>query len=311
MTDTVGATAPGDDELDADDVPTARFGAQSMSAPLRRVAVRTPPAALGEADPDLWHYAGPLDLAAVRSAHEVLLGHLRDADVEIEFIGSDPDLLADSVFAFDPSLVTDHGAIILRMGKALRRAEADLHEIHYAVHGVPILGRIEAPGTVEGGDTLWIDHDTLAVGRGYRTNDDGIAQLTAILAAIGVEVVPFDLPVHDGEAACMHLMSLVSPLAPDLALVHLPLLPVRLLQLLDSRGYGIVIAPAEEYMSSRAISANVLAISPRSCVMADGNPATRRALEQAGCEIRTFPGDELCVKAEGGPTCLTRPIWRA
>jgi dimethylargininase len=288
-----------------------RYGAHSMSAPLRRVAVRRPPAALGTADPALWHYAAPIDLDDVRVAHEVLLEHLRRAGVTIELVDDDPDEFADSVFTFDPSLVTDGGSIVLRMGKSLRRPETLLHEAFYRAHDIPILGRIEPPGTVEGGDTLWIDRETLAVGRGYRTNDDGIAQLTAILGRVGVEVRAFDLPVHDGPDACMHLLSLVSPLAPDLALVHMPLLPVRLRQLLEDRGYHLVVAPADEYAASRAISANVLALAPRSCVMVDGFPATRRALEDAGCVVVTFPGDELCVKAEGGPTCLTRPIWRA
>jgi dimethylargininase len=294
----------------AADTPARRFGAQSMTAPLRRVAVRRPPAALGDADPAVWNYAGHLDLDAVRSAHDVLLSHLDGAGATVEYIEADAELHADSVFAFDASLVTDRGAVILRMGKTLRRPEARLHESYYTDHDVPILGRIDEPGTIEGGDTLWIDHSTLAVGRGYRTNDAGIAQLASILATIGVEVIGFDLPVHDGPDACMHLMSLVSPLADDLALVHLPLLPVRLRQLLEARGYELVVAPAAEYEASRAISGNVLALGPRSCVMVDGLPATRGALERAGCTVVTFPGDELCVKAEGGPTCLTRPVWR-
>jgi N-dimethylarginine dimethylaminohydrolase len=288
-----------------------RFGGHSMTAPLRRVAVRRPPAALGDADPALWHYAAPVDIAAARAAHDLLLGHLRRTGATVELIDDEPDALADSVFTFDASLVTDAGAIVLRMGKQLRRDEAALHEAFYRSHGIPILGRIEPPGTVEGGDTLWVDERTLAVGRGYRTDDVGIAQLRAILEPLGVEVVAFDLPVHDGPDACLHLLSLVSPLAADLALVHLPLLPVRFLQLLEQRGYRIVVAPADEYESSRAISANVLAVAPRSCVMVDGMPATRRVLEAAGCDVVTFPGDELCQKAEGGPTCLTRPIWRA
>jgi len=291
--------------------PEHRFGGHSMSAPLRRVAVRPPPEALATADPARWHYAAAIDLAAARAAHETLLGHLRRAGVAVEHITDGADDLADSVFTFDPSLVTDAGAILLRMGKQLRRPETALHEAFYRAHGIPILGRIEEPGTVEGGDTLWVDPATLAVGRGYRTNDDGIAQLTAILAPLGVEVLAFDLPVHDGPEACMHLLSLVSPLAPDLALVHMPLLPVRLRQLLEGRGYELVAAPTDEYAASRAISANVLAVAPRSCIAADGFPATRRVLEAAGCAVATFPGDELCVKAEGGPTCLTRPIWRA
>jgi dimethylargininase len=287
-----------------------RYGAQSMSAPLRRVAVRRPPTALGDADPAIWHYSAPVDVARARDAHEVLVAELQRCGVEVDDIDIDADALPDSVFTFDPSLVTERGAVILRMGKQLRRPEAELHERYYRSVGVPIAGRIEAPGTVEGGDTLWVDETTLAVGRGFRTNDEGIDQLSRLLARSNVEVIAFDLPFHDGEDACMHLLSLVSPLAADLALVRLPLMPVRLVQLLGDRGYELIDAPAKEWDASASISGNVLAVAPRRCLMIDGLPDTRSALQRAGCTVSTFPGDELCLKAEGGPTCLTRPVWR-
>lgn len=287
------------------------YGAQSMSAPLRRVAVRRPPVALATADPAEWHYTSRIDLPAARRAHEALVGLLREGGAEVTYVEGAPDEHPDSVFTFDASLVTDRGAVVLRMGKTPRRPEAELHERHYRDLGIPILGRIEAPGTVEGGDTMWIDRTTLAVGCGYRTNEDGIAQLSSILEPLGVDVVTFDLPVHHGERACMHLLSLVSPLAPDLALVRTPLLPVRLLQLMTDRGYRLLDAPGDEWDASASISGNVLALAPMRCVMVDGLSDTRTALEEAGCEVATFPGDELSLKAEGGPTCLTRPILRA
>jgi dimethylargininase len=288
-------------------------GATSMSGRLRRVAVRRPSVALATADPRAWHYAGPIDLTAAGAAHEVLVAHLRAAGADVEFLpgADDPgDTAADAMFVFDPSLVTDAGAVLLRMGKELRRDEVALHERFYADHGLPVLGRIEPPGTVEGGDTLWVDDGTLAVGRGFRTNDAGIEQLRSIMAGVDVAVVGFDLPVGDGPDACLHLMSLISPVAPDLALVHPKLLPVRLRQLLEARGYGFVDVAVEEFDASAGLAVNVLAVAPRRCVMIDGCPRTRARLEAAGCDVQVFPGDELCRKTEGGPTCLTRPIWR-
>ncbi len=289
---------------------TDGFGVQSTTAPLERVAVRPPPAALADADPERWHYAAPIDLAAARREHAELVALLDAAGAEVAVIDTDADELPDSVFAYDPSIVTREGAVVLNMGKELRRPEAELHDGFYERLGIPVLGRMVGPGTVEGGDTLWIDAGTLAVGRGYRTNDVGIAQLSGILAAAGVEVAAFDLPVHQGRDACLHLMSLVSLCADDLALVHLPLMPVRLLQLLEERGYRIVAAPPDEFAASAGISCNVLATAPRQVIMGAGFPETEAALRAAGCAVDTFPCAELGGKAEGGPTCLTRPLLR-
>ena len=166
------------------------------------------------------------------------------------------------------------------------------------------------PGTAEGGDCLWVDEKDLAVGCGFRTNTDGIAQLARMLEPLGVAVHAFDLPVWTGAQACLHLMSLVSLLDRDLAIVNAPLLPVRLYQLFEERGVRMVQAPPAEFERSGGMSLNVLALAPRNCVMVAGYPETERVLREAGCEIKTFEGDELCVKMEGGPTCLTRPVLR-
>ncbi|MGI9645181.1 MAG: dimethylarginine dimethylaminohydrolase family protein [Ilumatobacteraceae bacterium] len=289
---------------------TDRYGAHSTTAVLDRVAVRPPPAELAAADSDRWHYAAPIDLDAARREHAELVALLDASGAEVVVMDAEEDRLPDSVFTYDPSIVTRRGAVLFNMGKELRRPEADLHAEFYERLGIPVLDRVTAPGTIEGGDTLWIDDSTLAVGRGYRTNDAGIGQLTEILAAVDVEVVAFDLPVHHGRDACLHLMSLVSLCADDLALAHVPLLPVRLLQLLEARGYDIVGAPPDEFEASTGISCNVLATAPRRVIIGDGFPATEAALRAAGCMVDTFPCAELGGKAEGGPTCLTRPLLR-
>jgi dimethylargininase len=203
--------------------------------------------------------------------------------------------------------MTDHGAILLRMGKELRRDESAFHARTYGTLGIPILGVIDEPGTVEGGDTLWLDDRTLAVGRGYRTNESGIQQLRAILSEIDVEVFAYDLPHWQGAAACLHLMSLISPVAADLAVVYPPLMAVAFIDELRARDWRLFEVPDEEFVS---MACNVLALAPGRCLMLEGNPKTRQKLEAAGCEVLTYEGSEISHNREGGPTCLTRPIWR-
>jgi dimethylargininase len=286
-------------------------GAANMVLPLRRVLVCAPGKANASADPAEWNYLGKVDPAVARDQHRALIGLLESSGAEMISLEDEAlETLADGIYAHDPSLVTAAGAILLRMGKDLRRGEEAVHERAYRRLGVPVLGRIEAPGTVEGGDCLWVDERTLFVGRGFRTNASGIEQLTAILQPLGVRVLQFDLPVAGGRRDCMHLMSLVSLLAEDLAIGLTHSMPVRLFEELEARGIRIVGAPPGEYASSHGMSVNVLAVAPRDCVMIEGFPETVAALEKAGCRVRVFPGSEICTKMEGGPTCLTRPILR-
>lgn len=293
------------------------YGSANMTLPLRRVLMHAPGVANQQADPALWNYSGPVDVGAAKAQHRALVDLLTASGAEVNFLDREGgphaalEELADAVYTHDPSLVAPGGAILLRMGKSLRQSEPAVHERAYGAMGVPILGRIEAPGTAEGGDCLWIDERTLFVGRGFRTNASGIEQLTAILKLQGAQVVHFDLPFAGGTKDCMHLMSLVSLLDADLALALLPSMPVRLYEELSRRGIRLIEAPPDEYHGSRGISANILAVGPRDCVMVEGFPKTVAALEAAGCRVRTFPGTEICTKMEGGPTCLTRPVLRS
>jgi dimethylargininase len=281
------------------------YGSQSMVGRLRRVVVRTPSVAFGAADPERWHYAASPDLAAARQEHTAIVALLEDDGIEV--IRHDPELpgLADAMFVHDPVIVTDAGTIVLRMGKALRRGEEHPLAVTLESHGVPTAGHLEAPALGEGGDLLWLDHDTLAVGQGFRTNAAALQQLAGLLP--DVTIIPVALPYHGGPDACLHLMSLISMVDADLAVVHRPLLPVPFLALLRERGVDLVDVPAAELATH---GTNVLAVSPRRCVMLEGNPITRRALEEAGCDVRTYRGHEITLKAEGGATCLTRPVQR-
>jgi len=285
----------------------APYGSQSMVDPLRRVLVKRPDAAFAVDDPERWHYAGRPDLEKAEREHDAFVALLRAADVEVFDHPEPQPARADALYVFDPALVTDRGAVILSMGKELRRGEEAALARRLSALGVPILYTLHGEARAEGGDLLWLDRHTLAAGLGFRTNAAGVAQLRAALAPAGVSVLPVELPYHTGPEACLHLLSLLSLVDHDLAVAYLPLLPVPFWQLLQERGIRLIEVPAEEFATQ---GPNVLALAPRRCLMLDGNPITRRRLEAAGCEVSTYRGEEISWKAEGGPTCLTRPLWR-
>jgi N-dimethylarginine dimethylaminohydrolase len=224
----------------------------------------------------------------------------------VEYHPASLDDRADAIFVFDPVLMTGRGAVLLKMGKQLRAGEETALGGRLADLGVEIVGRLEGEALAEGGDLLRLDAETLAAGVGFRTNRAGVEQLAAILADQGIEVRPFDLPCFEGPRACLHLLSLVSLLDEDLAVIYPRLMPVAFWRLLAER-FEFVEVPDEEFPT---MAPNVLALGPRRCLMLEGNPITRRRLERAGCEVHTYDGSELSLKAEGGPTCLTLPLAR-
>ena len=287
----------------------AGYGAQSMTAPLRRVLMRRPGPEMAAADPARWHYTSAIDLEEARGAHDAFADALRAWDVEVLYHEEPLPEHADSVFVFDPALVTDRGTLLLSMGKELRRGEEEPLARTLQACGVPIYGRLEGTARCEGGDTMWLDHDTLAVGRGFRTNAEGVRQLRALLAPLGVTVLDYDLPYFTGPEACLHLLSLISPVDDDLAVAYPPLMPTAFWDELKRRGVRLLEVPEEEFARTQAT--NVLCVAPRRVIMLAGSPVTQGLLVEAGCEVVTFPGEPLSFKAEGGPTCLTRPVWRA
>jgi N-dimethylarginine dimethylaminohydrolase len=244
------------------------------------------------------------DPAAAAAEHDAFRALLENAGAEVIVAGGEGGN-PDAIYAYDPVLVGDAGAVLLRPGKDGRLREPDALAGDLERAGVPVAARIEAPGTIDGGDTLWLDRETLLVGRGYRTNAAGVEQLQA--AFPDAEVLSYDLPHWNGRGEVMHLMSLISPLADDLALVYPRLAPVRLVELLAERGIATVEVPDEEF---ETMGPNVLALAPRRALALEGNDETRRRMEAAGVEVQTYKGDEISRKGDGGPTCLTRPILR-
>ncbi|HET8631116.1 MAG TPA: arginine deiminase family protein [Thermomicrobiales bacterium] len=289
-------------------VGTRTCGGQSAVAPLRRVLLYPPVAPDAGVSWEAFAYQHPIDAALAEREHAALRRLLAGSGVEIVAGEIGDPALQDAIFGFDPVIITDAGAILCRMGKPLREAEVALMERTLGALGVPIAGRIVAPGTVEGGDCLWLDRQTLAVGRGYRTNAEGIRQLRAILAAQGVEVVTVDLPHWHGPGECLHLLSLISMVDERLAVVYPPLLSVAFVEELTARGVELVPIPGEEFPTQ---GCNVLALAPRRCLLLRENVVTAQRLRDAGCEVLTYAGDEISHNRAGGPTCLTQPLLRA
>jgi N-dimethylarginine dimethylaminohydrolase len=281
------------------------WGAQSMTAPLREVLVKAPGPAFGRAFDDpavgfLW----PCNLEAARREHDGLVETLDRLGVRVQHLDADTDD-PDLVYVFDPMLIADGGAIALAPGKPNRRGEPAVLQAWASAHGIPALGRITGLGTIEGGDTFWLRPDLLCIGRSLRTNDDGARQLAAI---VGGDARIFDVPYWKGPAELVHLMSVISPVTDDAAVVFLPLLPAGLFELLRDLGTRLIEVPEEEYPT---LGCNVLAVRPGVVVVADGNPVTRRRMETAGVEVHAVPLREVGENGSGGVTCLTRPLLRA
>ena len=275
-----------------------------MTATLRRVLVRPPQ----PADATHWQQYGwraEPDIAAAAAEHQALREILEGAGAEV-IVAQGERGNPDAIYTYDPVLVGEEGAVLLRPGKDGRLGEPTALEADLERAGVPVVSVIHGPGTIDGGDTLWLDSKTLLVGRGYRTNAEGVEQLSRAFA--DARVHSYDLPHWNGRAEVMHLMSLISPLDDDLALVYPRLAPVRLIELLNERGIEIVEVPDEEF---ETMGPNVLALGPRRALALEGNDETRRRMEAAGVEVVTYKGDEISRKGDGGPTCLTRPILRA
>lgn len=277
------------------------WGATSSVGRLEHVLVKPPGESFGKGHPGAG-FVHPVDLDLAVKEHDAFSSLLGDLGVIVhEVPGESPS--PDVVYQYDTSLVTDRGAILLRSGKPTRVGEEDLQAAWYEAHGIPIAGRIEAPGTVDGGDVCWVRGVT-CVGRSLRTNQAGIDQLVGMLDG---DVRVFDMPYDTGEAHCLHLMSVISPITDDLVLVELERLPSGLFRMLEEMGVTLVAVPREEVDS---LGCNVLVVRPGVVVMVEGNPRTRAELESHGIEVHTFQGTEIALNGNGGPTCLTKPVRR-
>ena len=293
-------------------IPAIAFGGQSMVGPLRRVLVCSPRTAEWN-QPERaarWHDLGfhhAPNFAEAQAQHEALCRELEAVGVEVIDLPAAPELSLDAVYTHDASLVTNFGLISMRPGKANRVMEGRDHASFAVQMAIPTPAKIVEPGTTEAGDIVWLDAKTLLVGHGYRTNAAGIAQLRHLLAPRGIDVLSAPLPYGSGPSACLHLMSLISLLDEQTAVVDLPWLAVETVELLKARDVRLI---EIDYSERDTLACNVLALGEKRLLAIEENRKTNDRLRQAGFDVRTFPGSELCINGSGGPTCLTRPLLR-
>jgi len=283
-----------------------------MVGPLQRVMVCSPRTA-GWNQPErvaLWRDLGfhhAPNYAEALAQHETLCRQLQTTGAELVELPASGELSLDAVYAHDASLATDFGLILMRPGKANRVAESQHHGFYGTQIGIPVFGKVTAPGTTEAGDIIWLDSKTLLIGHGYRTNAAGIQQMRELLGPKGVEVISAPLPYGPGPSACLHLMSLISLLDEHTALVDLPWLAVETVELLQSKGFRLI---EIEYSERDTLACNVLALGQKRLLAIEENRKTNARLQDTGFDVRTFPGSEICINGSGGPTCLTRPVLR-
>lgn len=267
---------------------------------------------LSQGHMDAWwrdlYYPAPPDFKKAVAEYENFAGLLMEHIPSVVELPENEEVSPDSLYPRDPVVITKEGAVLLNMGKEQRRPEAGAIREYFKGEGIPILGSITAPGTMEGGDLLWFDEKTLAVGLGYRTNREGVRQLRELVGGFVDQLIEVPMPHGNGPNECLHLMSVISPVDVDLAVVFSPLMIVPFRNYLLERGVRLIEVPIEEY---ERFACNVLAFEPRRCITVDGNPHTRKALEKAGAEVYVYPGEEITLKGGGGPTCLTRPLIRS
>lgn len=280
------------------------WGTPDMVSPLKKVFVRTP-TTVGEFVAD-GHWREP-DRELLLTQHAEFVELLRSTGAEV--LVADPvEGLVDAVYTHDPAVMTPFGSILLQMRKPVRSPEPAAMRADFERWGVPVLGALTGDAVSDGGDKVWLDAQTLVVGRGYRTNASAVEQFQALLEPHGVTVIDVDLPHYLGPDAVLHLMSVISPIAPDLAVVYEPLAPVALLELLEERGISRITVDEDEMLTQ---GANILAVAPGEVVLAADNPKVLAKLLAAGVKVHEFAGTEVAVKGDGGPTCLTQPLWRA
>lgn len=284
---------------------------QSEYRPIRRVLVKHPEAAYrSQANADAqWKdlgYPESVNYDRVHGEFEAFVAILKKFVPVVSFLPPDDDTGLDSVYTHDPIVPTDRGIILMNMGKPQRRKEPSAMEKYFLREGIPVLGRIDPPATHEGGDSVWIADDTLVMAHSFRTNPEGVRKMRE-LANGGFEVLSFGLPYWNGPGECLHIMSFISPVDKDLAVVYSKQMPIPFREELIRRGYQFIEVPDSEYAT---FGPNVLALAPRVVVIPSGNPKTKAALRAAGCDVHEYPAEHITHRGGGGPTCLTRALER-
>ncbi len=289
------------------------FYNDSMYKPLKRVILKHPKDAfINQTHLDSqwkrYNHASVIDYEEALAEYEQFEAILKKHVDQIDYLTQSDQVGLDSIYTHDPVKFTPHGAVILNSGKKLRQPESNVYKEFLKEKNIPIVGELTGDAICDGGDIVWIDDNTIAVGRGFRTNDSAIEQLREIMKPFVNEFIVVQLPYDRGPEECLHLMSFISIVDKDLAVVYSPLMPVCFRQMLIERGFELIEVSAEEYES---LGGNVLALAPRICILPKGNEEVKTNLKNAGATVYEYKGDEITYKGTGGPTCLTSPVIRA
>ncbi len=288
------------------------FGCHSMTGKIRSIMIKKPDDAFISQDHlnlewQRYNYVQAPDYQKVIEEYSVFESVIRSHVDTLLYLPQSDSVGLDSIYTHDSLKVTSKGAVYFNTGKVLRQKESFEGQKLLEASGVPTLGRITAPGLMEGGDVVWLDQRTVAIGLGYRTNMAGVEQFKEITRGLIDEYILVPMPHADGEDQCLHLMSVISMISDSLAVVYSRYMPVVFRQLLLDRGIRLIEVDDAEYQN---LGSNVLALAPDVCLIMEGNPLIKQALEDAGCQVHTYPGKNLSFYGTGGPTCLTCPIWR-
>lgn len=253
------------------------------------------------------NYTAPPDYEKACEEYDRFVILLKKHVSDVCFLPRNDRTGLDSIYVRDSSIMTKNGVVLANMGKKERSGEPKAVRDFLEELGIPVIGAIAGEGRLEGGDVVMWDERTLIVGLGYRTNEEGIRQLKELLKDEIEEFVIVSLPHWKGPEDVMHVMSLISPVDHNCAVVYSPLLPVSFRNWLVQRSVELVEVPGSEFDS---MGCNILAVAPGKCIMIKGNPQTKQKLLDRGVDVYEYRGDEISVKGAGGPTCLTRPLLR-
>lgn len=289
-----------------------KYGCQSMVKKIESILIKRPEEVFISQDNlndnyEKFCYFGCPDYKKTLSEYEIFEKIIKENVENVYYLPQDDRTGLDSIYTHDPLKITSKGAIYFPMGKELRGKEFMATEEYLKSIGIPTLGYIKSPGKMEGGDVVWLSERTVAIGRGYRTNDEGIRQFEELVKDIVDEIIVVPMPHGDGVDACLHLMSIISMVSDDLAVVYSKYMPVFFRELLISRNIKLIEVNDKEY---NYLGSNVLALAPRVCVLLDGNPEIKHKLVDEGCTVYSYQGHEMSFRGTGGPTCLTCPITR-
>lgn len=288
------------------------YGCQSMVGKIKDIIIKHPKDAFISQENlnekwEAFNYVSCPDYEKSLEEYKKFESIIKDNVENVHYLPKDDSTGLDSIYTHDTCKITSKGAIMFTVGKELRRPETEATKNFLKGLGIPILGQISGDGRMEGGDVVWLDEKTIAVAKGYRTNYEGIEQLRELTKDIVDEFIVVELPHGDGPDECLHLMSVISMVDKDLAVVYSKLMPISFREELISRGIELIEVDDEEYAN---LGSNVLALAPRICVIPAGNPKTKGKLEQAGAKVFEYEGQNISFMGTGGPTCLTLPVTR-